>query len=139
MGTPYCEECGFSTCQCKRGRGSSEPRPPNWGPVAQQRIDELELANNSARTKLCRYAAELNQVWELLDDVVRHNETPGFVASGIPEDGYRVSIDTYDEIRKHRQKVGLLLQEDPWDGEEMLSDLVAIRQDLNRKERGAEG
>jgi hypothetical protein len=126
VGTPYCETCGFSTCQCKRG--SSEPRLSDPKPDFYQndRIAALEKANDRARNRLAHYAAALTKVWELLDDVCQSSPDQDMMFHHLP-------ANVYDDAATMRRSIGMLLQGEPWDGDnDPLQELLAMRRDLTK-------
>jgi hypothetical protein len=126
VGVPYCEECGFSTCQC--GRGSSEPRPSGqWAAGPATEIKRLEDQNDRARNRLAHYAAALTKVWELLDDVCQSSPDQEMMFHHLP-------ANVYDEAATMRRSIGLLLQGEPWDGDnDPVQELIAMRRDLHKE------
>lgn len=115
------DECGRPECECIPGVLASY-----LGPAAINEIKRLTDQNDRARSRLSHYASALTKVWELLDDVVQSKESDDNFTRVLPQ-------SVRDEAVVMRRSIGLLLQGEPWDGDnDPIQELLTMRRDLTK-------
>lgn len=122
------DECGRPERECVPGVLASY-----LGPAAIKEIKRLTDQHDRARSRLAHYASALTKVWELLDDVCHSEESEddGLLIRKLPE-------NVYSEAVVMRRSIGLLLQGEPWDGDnDPIQELLTMRRELGKDDGAA--